>query len=200
MAELLTPWGYGVGLAGDVATMPPLLSAAEFRRLSRAQLSSTDEAIEAKLRAVSSAVRDWCRWHVSPSLPCSCDLDGGTGTLWLPCMGVTSVQHVTLGGAEAYGYEWAARGELRLARRAPDRLRYVHVEFTAGYDAAATEAIAQVVCQLAENALIATPGLREEHAGQVGATYNMTANGVSGGVRLLDSDREALAPYRAVLA
>ena len=52
------------------------------------------------------------------------------------------------------------------------------------------------MCQLVENALVATPGLREEHAGNVGATYNQTESGVSGGVRLLPSDRAALALYR----
>ena len=37
--------------------------------------------------------------------------------------------------------------------------------------------------------------MRAEQAGDVSVTYNTTASGVSGGVRLLDSDLAMLAPY-----
>lgn len=193
---ILTPWGYEVG----ADALSPLLSVSDFRDLTGDRLSSTDDVIEARLRAASSVVRDFCRWHVAPTLACSCTLDGGSRTLWLPCMGVRSVTSVTGPDGEIELYEWASRGELRLGQAAPEGLRAVRVEFVAGFDAAATQAIAQVVCQLAENAMFATPGLREEHAGGVGATYNQTASGVSGGVRLLPSDMAALAPYRIVTA
>lgn len=204
MAEILTPWGYAVEVddppEGEAAKMPPLLTVAEFRTLTGNRLSSTDATVGACLAVVSAIVRDWCGWHVSPLLPCSCELDGGSATLWLPCMGVRSVSSVEVGGEPVSGFEWAARGELRLPVRTPPRLGLVSASYEAGYDAAATQGLAQVVRQMAENALAATPGLREEHAGSVGATYNMTANGVSGGVRMLDSDRAALAPWRIVTA
>lgn len=205
MAEIVTPWGYSVTVDdpadGEAATMPPLLSTSEFRSLTGNRLSSTDEVVAARLAAASSVVRDWCGWHVAPALPCSCELDGGGRTMFLPCMGVRSVESVAVRGEDwADSCEWASRGELRLPRRTPPILRLVAVSFTAGYDAAGAQALAQVVCQVVENALVATPGLREEHAGNVGATYNQTENGVSGGVRLLASDLAALAPYRIVTA
>lgn len=204
MAEILTPWGYSVEVddpaEGASPAMPPLLSVEEFRTLTGNRLSSTDAQVAAKLAAVSSAVRDWCGWHVAPALPCRCELDGGVRTLWLPCMGIRSVDAVTVRGEPLLGFEWAQRGELRLPARVPPWLRGVEVAYVAGYDAATTQGMAQVVCQLAENALAATPGLREEHAGGVGATYNMTASGVSGGVRLLPSDHAALRPYRIATA
>jgi len=200
MAEVHTPWGYRVTLEGGETAIPPLLDVSAFRTLSGNRLSSTDDTIAAKLAAVSSAVRDWCGWHVAPVMECACELDGGGRTLWLPAMGIRSVGSVSVCGEERDGYEWAERGELRLARPTPDRLRAVAVRFAAGYEAAATQAIAQVVCQLTENAVTATPGLREEHAGQVGATYNQTESGVSGGVRLLPSDMAALGNYRIITA
>ena len=200
MAEANTPWGYRVTLAEGEDAIAPLLDVETFRTLSGNRLSSTDAVIAAKLAAVSSAVRDYCGWHVAPVMECACELDGGGRTLWLPAMGVRSVESVAVCGEGRDCYEWAERGELRLARPAPDRLRAVTVRFVAGYDPAATQAIAQVVCQLTENAIVATPGLREEHAGQVGATYNQTESGVSGGVRLLPSDMAALGYYRIITA
>ncbi len=55
--------------------------------------------------------------------------------------------------------------------------------------------LAAVVAQIAANALAAPAGVRAEQAGDVSVTYNTTASGVSGGVRLLDSDLAMLAPY-----
>lgn len=199
MAELLTPWGYSVEVgdpAGGDAAMPPLLDVPAFREMTGGRMSSGDGVVLARLRAASSVVRDWCGWHVAPVMACACEMDGGSRTLLLPCMGIRSLGSVSVGGEAWEGCEWAARGELRLPRATPPRLRLVRVAFRAGYDAASAQALSQVVCQLVENALVATPGLREEHAGNVGATYNQTESGVSGGVRLLPSDRAALAPYR----
>ena len=59
-----TPWGY------DVQELPPILEVGQLRTLMPA-LSSTDETLEAVLANVSAAVRDWCGWHVSPSLDCT---------------------------------------------------------------------------------------------------------------------------------
>lgn len=194
MSALATPWGYTVEVAGDA--IPPILSVEEFRTLTGGRLSSTDEAIEAKIAAVSAAVRSHCGWHVAPALECSCELDGGGSTLWLPCMGVSSVSSVEVAGEACEGFQWAPRGELRLPTRTPDALRCVAVAYVAGFDPAAVPDLAQVVAQVAANDLCAAPGLREEHTGSVGATYNMTESGVSGGVRLLASDRLALTPWR----
>ena len=52
-----------------------------------------------------------------------------------------------------------------------------------------------IVAQIASNALAAAPGIAEEHAGGVGATYNKTGDGITGGVSLLARDKELLSPY-----
>lgn len=191
---MYTPWGYTIKL--DSSDMPPILGVSEFRTLTGNRLSSTDSAVLARLEVVSAIVRDWCGWHVSPSVSCTCDLDGASRFLWIPCMGVRSIESVDIAGEAISEFEWSPRGELMLYRCPPARLGCVHVAYTAGYDQHNMGALAQVVCQLTENALVATPGLREEHVGGVGATFNQTESGVSGGVRLLASDRALLAPYR----
>ena len=52
-----------------------------------------------------------------------------------------------------------------------------------------------LVAQIASKALAAAPGIAEEHAGGVGATYNKTGDGITGGVSLLARDKELLSPY-----
>lgn len=185
-------WGYDLA---DGTTLPSLITPAQFALLTQGRMSSTTEQVQAMLDAVSAAVRGYARWHVAPALPCVWVGDAPDGICHVPAMGVSSVTSVTvddrtLGPGE---YEWSRSGLVRLRSRAP-RWGGVTVEFTAGFQD--VDDLGGVVAQIAANALAASPGVREEHAGQVGITYNQTANGVSGGVRLLDSDRMLLDRWR----
>ena len=162
-------WGYDLAVG---TALPSIITPAQFALLTQGRMSSTTEQVQAMLDAVSAAVRGYCRWHVAPALPCVWVGDAPDGICHVPAMGVSSVSSVTVDG------RWGG----------------VTVEFTAGYED--TDDLGGVVAQIAANALAASPGVREEHAGQVGITYNQTANGVSGGVRLLDSDRMLLDRWR----
>lgn len=188
-ATTRTPWGY------KVAELAPLMSASEFATATGGAMASSTERIEWALAAVSQVVRDFCGWHVAPATKCAADLTAAGRVVYLPTMGVESIDAVTVDGTEIdpAACEWLESGLLRVPC-ASRKWRGVHVEWTAGYDT--TGALAAAVSQLASNALAAAPGVREEHAGQVGITYNQTANGVSGGVRLLDSDKAMLDAYR----
>ena len=68
--------------------------------------------------------------------------------------------------------------------------------FSSGYDLDEVPDLAAIVAQIAANALVATPGVQSERAGDVQISYNSTAYGVSGGVALLDRDKLLLAPHR----
>ena len=185
-------WGYDLA---DGTALPSIITPAQFALLTQGRMSSTTEQVQAMLDAVSAAVRGYARWHVAPALPCVWVGDAPDGICHVPAMGVSSVTSVTvddrtLGPGE---YEWSRSGLVRLRSRAPS-WGGVTVEFTAGFED--VDDLGGVVAQIAANALAASPGVREEHAGQVGITYNQTANGVSGGVRLLDSDRMLLDRWR----
>ena len=193
--ETATDWGYFV----EAASVPALMSTADFRALVP-NMSATDAQLEAVLGGVSAAIRNYCGWHVAPALPCRYVGHGEGRLLMLPAMGVTEVGSLSIGGAavDATCYEWTAAGMVRLNGDAfPDAWRSVECGYTAGFSA---EAIGQVVAQVASNALVAAPGVREEHAGQVGITYNQTGSGISGGVSLLARDMELLAPYKLARA
>jgi len=191
MAAVVTPWGY------TVEELPPIISVAEFRVLCQG-LSSTVTQLEAVLSAVSAAIRDHCGWHVAPSLECAYTGHGDGELLMLPAMGVTSVDSLSVNGETVTDYEWTAAGMVRLVSSTfPDSWRSVECAYTAGF---AASSIGQVAAQIASNVLVAAPGVASERAGNVSVTYNQTGAGITGGVSLLDRDKELLAPYKLARA
>lgn len=185
-----TPWGY------SVADLPPMLDVCSFRDLYPG-MSADDDSIMAVLDATSAAIRDYCGWHVSPSIECTFTGEGDGRILILPAMGVTAVDSLSVNG-ESAAFEWKSCGLVRLTCGAfPDAWRSVTCEYTAGYDASA---VAQVVAQIAANAIVAAPGVSSERAGNVQITYNQTGTGITGGVSLLSRDMAILAPYKLARA
>ena len=185
-------WGYDLA---DGVCLPPIVTPAQFALLTQNRMSSTTEQVQAMLQAVSASVRGYCGWHLAPSVQCVWRGDAPTGICQIPVMGMTAVASVEVDGEtlDSTAYEWSTSGLVRLYRPAP-RWGSVEVAFTAGYHDSAD--LGAVVTQIAANALAASPGVREEHAGQVGISYNQTASGVSGGVALLDRDRMLLDRWR----
>ena len=145
-------------------------------------------------------MRAWCGWHISPVLTCEWTGEADGTVLILPSMGIRQITELSFnvdGTFEAVGasrYESKPSGMLRLKDgHFPAGWCSTKCTYKAGYEAVDVQ---QVVAQIAANALVAAPGVAEEHAGSVGITYNKTGDGVTGGVRLLASDYAALAPYR----
>lgn len=195
--SIQTDWGYIVDTSAT--ELPPLISVADFRIVAPS-LSATDDQIAEVLGSVSAIVRNYCGWHVSPALYCEYTGTGDGTLLMLPAMGVRDVSSLILAGTEKDGgYEWTAAGMVRLVDGTvfPECWRSAVCSYYAGFDSAA---IGQIAAQIAANALVASPGVREEHAGQVGITYNQTGSGISGGVSLLQRDMDALAQYRLARA
>lgn len=195
MAALMTPWGYTV----DAEALPPLMGAADFETVTGGMWEESDERAQAVLAAVSAAIRSYCGWHVSPSLACKCETHGPGRVIGIPAMAVSFIESVVENGEVlASGqYEWLGSGLLRRAgfRQWPARWNSVQVSYTAGLDAAACQDLVAVVAQVASNALAASPGVSNERAGDVSITYNQTASGVTGGIALLQRDKDLLAPY-----
>ena len=197
MTAIQTNWGYAVELAQGATSVPSIITVAEFKALCPG-LSSTDTEIQAALDVVSAAIRDYCGWHVAPSLQCTFTGEGEGRLLVLPAMGVTSVSSLEVEGVANTDYEWTAAGMLRLTKGLfPDNWRSVVCVYNAGFDAGA---IGQVVAQIASNALAAAPGVANERAGNVSITYNQTGAGITGGVSLLPRDYALLAPYKLARA
>lgn len=188
MSNTTTPWGYDV-----VGELPALMTAADFAKITGGVMSSSTDQINATLAAVSAAIRAYCGWHVAPNVECLWEGDADGRLVQLPAMGVSTVHSVTVGGDDAT-YTWRKSGLIRLDRPAPDDWgQLVAADYHAGFD---TSVLASVVSQLAVNAIVAPAGVMREQAGDVAITYNQTAAGVTGGIRLLSSDKALLDPYR----
>lgn len=199
MVWTFTPWGYEVG-TDEGEAIPPVIGAEQLAALTQGRFGPETEGVDSVLAGVSSAIRAACGWHVAPSLPCRASLDGGDRLIALPALVVTGVESVSELGVELGdgAYEWAANGLLRRCqwRRWAPGYRSVSAVYEAGIPAEAAADLAVVAAQVASNALSAPAGVRQESAGDVSITYNQTGSGVSGGVRLLDSDLAMLAHYR----
>ena len=188
-----TPWGY------TVESLPPLITVEHFRLICPG-FSSTDYAIQSALDAVSSAIRNYCGWHVAPNLECTFIGNGEFRTLMLPAMGVTGVASLEIDGVACDEYEWTDAGMVKLKSSTfPDSWRSVECVFNAGFDDSADD-VCQVAAQIAANAIAAAPGVANERAGNVSITYNQTGAGITGGVSLLPRDFALLAPYKLARA
>lgn len=186
-----TSWGY------SVESLEPVMTVEAFRELCP-NMASTDEQIAATIMAVSESVRDYCGWHVAPSLECTYKGEGEGRLLVLPAMGVTDVSSLTVEGRQVTGFEWKPSGLVRLTRGCfPDKWGSVACTYTAGF---APASVGQVVAQIAANSLAASPGVSDERAGNVSITYNRTGDGITGGVSLLDRDMAQLSYYRLARA
>ena len=185
------PWNYEI--AGG---LPSVISAEQFDVLTGGVMSSSDDQIDATLRAVSASIRIYCGWHVAPNVRCYWRGDADGRLIQLPAMNVTSVHSVKVSGREldTKEYAWRKSGLIRLAHEPLDDWgQLVEVEYDAGV---ANDYIAPIASQLATNALVAPAGVQAERAGDVSITYNSTASGVSGGIRLLSSDKEMLDAFK----
>lgn len=196
-----TPWGYDI----DAEQLEPIIDADQFAVITGGAFSASPERVTAVLNGVSSAIRDYCGWHVAPSLPCIFRGNGEGRLMMLPAMGVSDVEAVCIMDGEVTGeilpenqYQWTAAGMVRLTfGRFPDTWRGVLCEYTAGFNSAS---LGVVVAQIAGNALAASPGVSDERAGGVSISYNRTGEGITGGVSLLPRDVALLAPYRLTRA
>lgn len=191
MSSNLNQFGYTTEDAG------PLMTPEELLAFTGNVFSASTEQLENVLSAVSEAVRGYCGWHVAPNTLCTWngDADGVLGRL--PARMVTAVSAVSVNGTELSSeeYDWRRSGLIRLRQPVGDDWgQPLHVEFYAGTDPAA---LAGIVAQVATNALVAPAGVRSEQAGDVSISYNTTtAEGGTGGVRLLASDKEQLDQFR----
>lgn len=191
MTSYINQWGYSTS-----APLPALISVEDFTKATGGEMSSSTDQIQATLDAASGAIRSFCGWHVGPSLRCSWQGDANGRLIQLPVMNVTSIHSLFVNGVELASteYAWRDSGLIRLAKPVQDDWgRRVIVEFDAGCD---SQALNAVVTQVAVNNLVAPAGIMREQIGDAALTYNQTANGVTGGIRLISSDKAMLKAFK----
>ena len=194
---MLTPWGYEIVLAQGQA-MPDLMTVEQFNAATGNRFASND-SLSIAIAAASSAIRNHCGWHVAPALTCKVKTWGGGAYLFTPWMAMSAVSSVTQNGValDSSAYDWKSNGVIRRTDGfffADFPWNTIEVTATAGYETI-DPLLQQVIVQLVGNALAAPLGVREEHAGNVGITYNQTGSGMTGGVTLTARDEALLEAY-----
>lgn len=145
--------------------------------------------------AACRAVRDYCGWHVAPSVSHTLTLDGPGGTLLvLPSLRVTDVAEVTNDGTALTDPEWSEAGMVRTGRWT-QRFRGVTVTLTHGYDECPEDILAVVKHMTSQAQALAKTG----PAGMAVAgpfTMQVSAAALAGAVGLSGQHRGVLDKYR----
>ena len=188
-----TVWGY------DVESIEPILSADDFVELTNGLFENNPNA-EAAVLAASQAVRNYCGWHISPSVECTAHPVGGSKVAKLPAGYVSEIDSITVDGTvlDSTAYEWRSDGLIRRK----DRHKWtntwdgIEVVYTAGYSADAIPDLVEAVCSVASGVLSVSPGVTNESADGVSISYSANASSIA--AALTSQQKSALEPYRLV--
>lgn len=212
----LSPWGY----AYDAEALPDLITPLDFANLTNGKFGTTDTRIAANISSASASIRNFCGWHVSPSLVCGMlynvyDLrDAFSGRdllIQLPATFVTGISKVILNAVwDEDNATWLGEviedqsrfdngmgsGLLKVYDVGPlDRRSKIFVKYTAGFPETAIPIIKELTANGVTHALTNTYGVNSEAAGGVSVSYNTSWTG-KGSTALANDTREALEPYR----
>lgn len=155
------------------------------------------DKLERRLAAAEKRVRRYCGWHIAPVITETFTLDGsGTHRLFLRTLRVEDIESVKLNGVDLDldTLEWSQDGYLRRRQGWPDRLRSIEVAMSHGFEEAPD--VAEIVLEMAARAMTAVGGRTQEQAGGVSLANARVAPGVSGGVVLMDHEKQTLDAYK----
>lgn len=151
------------------------------------------------MRQVGAGVREWCGWHIAPSITQTVRVDGAGGrSLWLPTLLITAVTAITNDGQALdvdADIDWSADGWIELRHRCwSHRPRSIEVTMTHGH-VSTPENLVGLIAQIASRAVSSPTGTVREQAGSVSLQHGLTAPGVAGGIALLQHEVDLLDAY-----
>lgn len=202
--SLLTTWGYTFT---DADSLPDILEDTEFEAFTAGKYAG-DERTESDIRAAESAIRNYCGWHVAPSMACKLTMTFfdkrvatvGNGILiQLPATFVSEVTAVRIGDAETDSFVLETNGVLRVFGVQWRRLypyTTIEVEYAAGVPLEMLTGVKELIAHRVTHALASSTGVQSETAGGVSITYNASWTNSARATALADDNKEVLAPYR----
>ena len=208
----LSPWGYII----DSESIPDFITFAEFNNFTNGKVGG-DMRINANIPSATEAIRNYCGWHIAPSLTCGMiynvkDLrDAFVGPdllVQLPSTYVTSVEKVVINAVwNASTNDWdgdvlndyeigMGTGLLRIYDvSALDRKSKIFIKFTSGYNQAPAT-IKELTADRITHAVSNPYGVNSESAGGVSVSYSGIWAGSSNASDLPSNTREVLEAYR----
>ena len=196
---IVTNWGYTIK-SGSLTTLLPEDSF-EFMTANK---YVGDLRVGPAIDAASAAIRDYCGWHISPSVTCEMSTSffdrrisrsGDAVLIQLPARFVSAITSVKINGSEYTTYVFDTNGLLKVygVSWLPEWAQVV-VEYTAGLNTAS--GIQEVVANRVVHALNSTDGVQSETTGGVSVTYASSWVNSAKASALADDNKEILAPYR----
>lgn len=203
--SILTTWGYSLT---DVNEIPGMMTLSEFNYFT-AEKYISDSRVEPDINAASNAIRNYCGWHVFPSLACELNTtlyDKGVSVndhvmmIQLPATFVSSIESIQIGDEIIDGtYALMPNGILRVHGLCWSHLKMwtpVVIRYTAGLPEGASAGIKELIAHRVTHALASSEGVQSETAGGVSVTYNANWINNSRATALADDNKEVLSPYR----
>lgn len=204
--SLITPWGYELT---NVNALPPMLTIADYNALTAGKFSG-DVRIQPNLDAACAAIRNYCGWHIFPSMPCRFAErilfeNGRIKAVYdnyfvqLPATFVSSVTSVTIGGEPFTDFALDRNGSLHLfdvQRSKIDKRTEVVIDYVAGMHPEMMDALRELVAHRITHALASSDGVQSETAGGVSITYSANWTNSARSTALADDNKEVLQMYR----
>lgn len=208
----LSPWGYII----DSENLPAFISVDDFHLFTNGKFAG-DTRIVSTLPSASEAIRNFCGWHIAPSLTCGMvynvlDLrDAFVGRdllIQLPATYVTGIQKIVLNavlnpstglyeGDETDDYEIGmGDGLLRIYDvENLNRKSRIFIKYTAGFTDTPS-AIKELTADRVSHAVTNPYGVNSEAAGGVSVSYSGAWAGSANSSSLPSDSREILEAYR----
>ena len=213
--SILTNWGYTIEdtETAEINTFDPMLTSEEFDEITAGKYSG-DTRIGPNINAASSAIRNYCGWHVYPSYPCKFTasmyhkavtvVPGGL-LIQLPAKYVTSVESITIGDntytedTSDVHFVTETNGIVRVFGSVVCGLQpysWLEVCYTAGASDALMDGLKELVAHRVTHALASSGGIQSETAGGVSITYSANWTNTARSTALADDNKEVIAPFR----
>ena len=208
----LSPWGYII----DSENLPAFINVDDFHLFTNGKFAG-DTRIVSTLPSASEAIRNFCGWHIAPSLTCGMvynvlDLrDAFVGRdllIQLPATYVTGIQKIVLNavlnpstglyeGDETDDYEIGmGDGLLRIYDVGNlNRKSRIFIKYTAGFTDTPS-AIKELTADRVSHAVTNPYGVNSEAAGGVSVSYSGAWAGSANSSSLPSDSREILEAYR----
>ena len=208
----LSPWGYII----DAETLPNFLTFGEFNNFTNGKFGA-DMRIMSNIPAATESIRNYCGWHIAPSLLCGMlynvrDLrDAFVGPdllVQLPSTYVTSIEKVVVNAVwNADTNDWdgdvitdydigMGTGLLRIYDvGALDRKSKIFIKFVSGYETAPAS-IKGLTADCISHSVANPYGVSSESAGGVSVSYSGVWAGMSASSSLPSETKEVLEAYR----
>ena len=188
-----TPWGY------EAEDLGPIITLSQFHVITDCAYMDNPR-VESALLAASQAIRNYCGWHISPSVQCTAYPEGGAIVAKLPAGYVSEIVSITENGTELSSddYEWRRDGLLKRAfpHKWSSKWDGIKAEYMAGYEAEAVPDLVEAIFAITTGVMSVSAGVISESADGVSISYSQSASSIAAG--LTAAQKLALEAYKVV--